>query len=100
MSQAQSCATGMQDLGQAVFVQSAGPVTTDAEVSATGPPPFWEKRRSSRIQKTMHKRPVKHGWTVRSFGQVFAGLRTQKGISIGVRGPVSVHQGVSVSPCR
>ena len=34
---------------------------------------------------------------VRSFGQVFA-FKDIKGVSIGVRGPVSVHQSTSVSP--
>ena len=36
---------------------------------------------------------------VRSFGQVFAFKSTDKnGVSVGVRGPVSVHQAVSLSP--
>lgn len=35
---------------------------------------------------------------VRSFGQVFAFKGTSKGTSVGVRGPVSIHQAVSVSP--
>ena len=38
---------------------------------------------------------------VRSFGQVFAFKdKDSKGVSIGVRGPVSIHQGVSVSPVQ
>lgn len=35
---------------------------------------------------------------VRSFGQVFAFKAEKSGVSVGVRGPVSVHQAVSVSP--
>jgi CRISPR-associated protein Csd2 len=36
---------------------------------------------------------------VRSFGQVFAFKSNEKsGVSVGVRGPVSIHQAVSVSP--
>lgn len=35
---------------------------------------------------------------VRAFGQVFAFKGDNKGVSVGVRGPVSVHQAVSVSP--
>ena len=36
---------------------------------------------------------------VRSFGQVFAFKSTDKsGVSVGVRGPVSIHQAVSISP--
>jgi CRISPR-associated protein Csd2 len=34
---------------------------------------------------------------VRSFGQVFA-FKDAKGLSVGVRGPVSIHQAVSLSP--
>lgn len=34
---------------------------------------------------------------VRSFGQVFA-FKDTKGMSVGVRGPVSIHQSLSVSP--
>lgn len=34
---------------------------------------------------------------VRAFGQVFA-FKDTKGMSVGVRGPVSIHQAVSVSP--
>lgn len=35
---------------------------------------------------------------VRSFGQVFAFKGDKSGVSVGVRGPVSIHQAVSVSP--
>ena len=36
---------------------------------------------------------------VRSFGQVFAFKNNEKsGVSVGVRGPVSIHQAVSISP--
>ena len=34
---------------------------------------------------------------VRAFGQVFA-FKDTKGVSVGVRGPVSIHQAVSISP--
>jgi CRISPR-associated protein Csd2 len=34
---------------------------------------------------------------VRTFGQLFA-FKDAKGVSVGVRGPVSIHQAVSVSP--
>ena len=35
---------------------------------------------------------------VRTFGQVFAFKSDKSGVSVGVRGPVSIHQAVSVSP--
>ena len=34
---------------------------------------------------------------VRAFGQVFA-IKDAKGVSVGVRGPVSIHQAASISP--
>lgn len=49
----------------------------------------------------MQKRRVKNGMDVRSFGQVFAFKKKGNdgdGSSIGVRGPVTVHQGASISP--
>ncbi len=35
---------------------------------------------------------------VRSFGQVFAFKKEKNGVSVGVRGPVSIHQALSLSP--
>ena len=35
---------------------------------------------------------------VRSFGQVFAFKSEKSGVSVGVRGPVSIHQALSLSP--
>ena len=51
-----------------------------------------EKNRETYAQKTCAK------WLdVRTFGQVFA-FKDAKGVSVGVRGPVSIHQAVSISP--
>jgi CRISPR-associated protein Csd2 len=43
------------------------------------------------------KRACETWLDVRTFGQVFA-FKDAKGLSVGVRGPVSVHHAVSVSP--
>ncbi len=84
----------MQDLGQPVFVQSDdrcddgfGSLSERAASVMKG-----EKNRDIYAQKACQT------WLdVRSFGQVFA-FKDAKGVSVGVRGPVSIHQAVSVSP--
>lgn len=84
----------MQDLGQAVFVQSEdrcddgfGSLSERASASMKG-----IKDREEYAKIACEK------WLdVRAFGQVFA-FKDTKGMSVGVRGPVSIHQAVSVSP--
>lgn len=87
----------MQDLGNEIFVQSS-------DRSDDGFDNL--KDRAESLMKTLGKdnsveEAVCRKWLdVRSFGQVFAlkGKKTGDGVSIGIRGPVSVHQAVSVSP--
>ena len=84
----------MQDLGHRVFVQSEdrcddgfGSLSERASSVMKG-----EKNRESYARKACQT------WLdVRTFGQVFA-FKDAKGVSVGVRGPVSIHQAVSVSP--
>ena len=84
----------MQDLGHKVFVQSEdrcddgfGSLSERASSVIKG-----EKNREVYAKKACET------WLdVRTFGQVFA-FKDAKGVSVGVRGPVSVHQAVSVSP--
>ena len=83
----------MQDLGHAVFVQSAdraddgfSSLSERAKVVLKG-----EKDADSYAAKA-----CKTWLDVRSFGQVFA--FKDGNVSVGVRGPVSIHQAVSVSP--
>lgn len=88
----------MQDMGYAIFVQSDDRCNdgckslSDRAAAATK----GIKDRSIYAQTACEK------WMdVRSFGQVFAFTTNGKrgdGVSIGVRGPVTVHQGVSISP--
>ena len=84
----------MQDLGHRVFVQSEdrcddgfGSLSERAGAVMKG-----EKNRDVYARKA-----CEHWMDVRAFGQVFA-FKDAKGVSVGVRGPVSVHQAVSVSP--
>lgn len=84
----------MQDLGQHVFVQSED--RCDDGFGSLS-------ERASSVLKTEKNRDVYaktacETWLdVRTFGQVFA-FKDAKGMSVGVRGPVSIHQAVSVSP--
>lgn len=83
----------MQDLGQPIFVQSEDRCS-DGFGSLS--------ERASSVMKGIKDRD-EYGklacetWLdVRSFGQVFA-FKDAKGVSVGVRGPVSVHQATSIS---
>lgn len=84
----------MQDLGQKVFVQSAdrcddgfGSLSERAAATLKG----------VKDPDEYAKTACETWLDVRTFGQVFA-FKDNKGMSIGVRGPVSIHQAVSVSP--
>lgn len=81
----------MQDLGQPIFVQSKDRCDDgfDSLSERASSVMKGEKNRAQRACQT---------WLdVRSFGQVFA-FKDAKGVSAGVRGPVSIHQAISVSP--
>lgn len=86
----------MQDLGNAIFVQSDDRCD-DGYRSLS-------ERASAATKgikdKELYAKTACGKWLdVRSFGQVFAFKSTEKsGVSVGVRGPVSIHQAVSVSP--
>ena len=86
----------MQDLGHAVFVQSEDRCDDGCKSL---------KDRAEAVTKGIKDKElfiqtVCDNWMdVRSFGQLFAFKSDEKsGISVGVRGPVSIHQAVSVSP--
>lgn len=84
----------MQDLGHPIFVQSED--RCDDGCGSLS-------ERASAALKEVKDRQVYadtacQNWLdVRSFGQVFA-FKDPKGMSVGVRGPVSIHQAVSISP--
>ena len=86
----------MQDLGHEIFVQS--------EDRACDGFKSLSDRASAMTKgikdKEVYAKTACEKWMdVRSFGQVFAFKSTDKsGVSVGVRGPVSIHQAVSVSP--
>ncbi len=86
-----------QDMGESLFVQSAD--RSDDGFSSL----------SERADKTIINAASKEDYAkqacekwidVRTFGQVFAfkGKDKKEGVSVGVRGPVSIHQALSCSP--
>jgi len=90
----------MQDMGQAIFVQSEDRCE-DAYKSLS-------ERAAKSLDKIADMREYARAacekWLdVRTFGQVFAFKKGKKaegddGVSVGVRGPVSLHQAISVNP--
>lgn len=91
----------MQDMGYSIFVQSDdrcddgfGSLSERASASL-----------SAKTKDEYAKLACQKWMDVRSFGQVFAFKSKEKGkekntdsVSVGVRGPVSIHQAVSCSP--
>lgn len=91
----------LQDMGENIFVQSAERSNDDAKSLS--------ERASSNIKNYKNnddyaKLACEKWIDVRSFGQVFAFKPNTKdkdkgaGVSVGVRGPVTIHQALSVSP--
>lgn len=89
----------MQDLGQAVFVQSADRCEDGCGSLSDRASAVLGKAKEFKDSEDYAQKACETWLDVRSFGQVFA-FKDTKGMSIGVRGPVSVHQGVSVSPVQ
>ena len=86
----------MQDMGQRIFVQSD-------DRSDDGCKSLSERATAAlgKIKdRSEYARIACETWMdVRRFGQVFAFKSSDKnGVSVGVRGPVSIHQAVSLSP--
>lgn len=90
----------MQDLGYPVFVQSADRCSDGCGSLKERAEKELGKEKKQTAEKYA-ERACKTWLDVRSFGQLFAfsgGEKKGEGVSVGVRGPVSIHQGVSVSP--
>ena len=85
----------MLDLGENIFVQS-----DDKKVDKYS---SLSERASATLKgikdKEEYAKKACETWLdVRTFGQVFAFKADKSGISVGVRGPVSIHQAVSATP--
>ena len=86
----------MQDLGNPIFVQSSdrsddGFTSLSERAAAT--------MKGVKDSGVYAQKACETWLDVRTFGQVFAFKSAEKsGVSVGVRGPVSIHQAVSISP--
>ena len=97
----------MQDMGNLIFVQSEDRRDHDDEFGSlserAAAATDWIKETGITGKELYAETACKKWMDVRSFGQVFAfksGNDNDDGVSVGVRGPVSVHQAISISPVR
>ncbi len=94
----------LQDMGQNIFVQSDDRATDGFKSlrdRASGNSAL--KKAEGEKDKEQYAKIACESWIdVRSFGQVFAFSSDKKGegVSVGVRGPVSVHSAISVLPIQ
>ena len=90
----------LQDLGERVFVQSEDRCDDGFDslhARAEGNPSIKEIMKDKKASQDKFAEVACREWIdVRSFGQVFA--FKGESVSVGVRGPVSIQQAVSVSP--
>jgi CRISPR-associated protein Csd2 len=90
----------LQDMGKEIFVQS-DEKRVDSYRSLRDRADGYEKLKKSSKDKQEYASIACEKWIdVRSFGQVFAFKKGDEdnAVSIGIRGPVSIHCAVSVSP--
>ena len=90
----------LQDIGEEIFVQSDGHYT-DEYRSLSDRAKNCKELEAAQKAKDMgaYAKAACEKWIdVRSFGQVFAFKGADSGVSVGVRGPVSIHPAFSVSP--
>ena len=97
----------MQDMGNLIFVQSEDRRDHDDKFGSlserAAAATDWIKETGITGKELYAETACKKWMDVRSFGQVFAfksGNDNDAGVSVGVRGPVSVHQAISISPVR
>ena len=97
----------MQDMGNLIFVQSEDRRDHDDKFGSlserAAAATDWIKETGITGKELYAETACKKWMDVRSFGQVFAfksGNDNDDGVSVGVRGPVSVQQAISISPVR
>ncbi|MEY8296685.1 MAG: type I-C CRISPR-associated protein Cas7/Csd2 [Emergencia timonensis] len=87
----------LQDEGQRIFVQSE----ERCDDGFTSLSDRAKKSLPEKLSKDEFAQKACEAWyDVRAFGQVFAfkGAGPKEGVSVGVRGPVSIHQAKSITP--
>lgn len=89
----------LQDMGENIFVQ-ANDRSDDGLKSLSARAKAYKElmdAASAGDEELFKKLACERWFDVRAFGQVFA-FKDMKKLSVGIRGPVSVHQALSVSP--
>ena len=89
----------MQDMGKSVFVQSADRCDDGCGSLSERASAVLGKAKEFKDSDVYAQKACEAWLDVRSFGQVFA-FKDTKGMSVGVRGPVSIHQSISLSPVQ
>ena len=89
----------LQDAGHAIFVQSDDRCDDGYKSLSERASAAEELKAAGKDRDTYAKAACDKWIDVRSFGQVFAFKGDKaKGVSVGVRGPVSIHSARSLSP--
>jgi CRISPR-associated protein Csd2 len=90
----------LQDLGQEIFVQSDERRTDGFRSLKERADGCAELKKSGKDKELYAKIACERWIDVRSFGQVFAFKKgdDDNAVSVGIRGPVSIHSAVSISP--
>ena len=91
----------MQDLGHQIFVQSEDRCDDGCGSLKERAEKMIGKAGKNQSSEEYAEKACNTWLDVRSFGQVFAFSGSEKkgeSVSVGVRGPVSIHQAVSISP--
>lgn len=90
----------LQDMGQEIFVQSDERRTDGFRSLRERADGCEELKKAGKDREKYAAAACKKWIDVRSFGQVFAFKKSNEdnAVSIGIRGPVSIHSAVSVSP--
>ncbi|RXZ80619.1 type I-C CRISPR-associated protein Cas7/Csd2 [Paenibacillaceae bacterium] len=92
----------LQDMGESIFVQSNDrklDVFGSLRERADANPELAKILKSKTSSSDAFAEIACKEWLdVRSFGQVFAFKNGEKGVSVGVRGPVSIHTAISAAP--
>ncbi len=90
----------LQDMGQEIFVQSDEKRSDSFRSLKDRADGFEELKKAGKDKEKYASIACKKWIDVRSFGQVFAFKKGEEdnSVSIGIRGPVSIHSAVSISP--
>ena len=90
----------LQDMGQAIFVQSNERCEDGFQSLSDRAKNAKELKEAGKDAEKYAQAACKKWFDVRCFGQVFAFKNAEKGsgVSVGVRGPVSIQSAISINP--